>query len=311
MSRKRKCVLVTGANGFLGRHVVPALLEQGYEVRTLGRSESTNPDLRHYRTDLANGVPEEAMRGVDAVVHLASDVSIARSIADPSGNITTNLAMALAVLKACGASKNKPLLVFLSTDRVYGKGRGRVTEQSPTFPIEPYTASKIMGEIAVATYANLFDMPYITLRASAFFGPHQSRRSFIADVIQKMMENDEITVGPLNAVKNFTYAGNVAAAVLAAISAPRSAQNRVYNVGGKPISLLKVLGLLKTIVEKKLRKRIRIRIDRSIRLPQKNEIGTFALSTASAHKLLKWKETISLEKGLGRTVDYFLAPENK
>lgn len=303
-------VLVTGANGFLGKHVVPLLVERGYRVSTLGRSEAAH-GLPHFQLDLAHEIPEDAVRGVDAIVHLASDVSIARSIEDPFSHITNNLTLTLNLLKACRAADAKPLVVFLSSDRVYGKARGRVTEQSPTFPIEPYTAGKIMGEIALATYANLFGIPYIALRASAFFGPHQPRRGFISDVIQKMIEQDAITVGPLKSVKNFTYVGNVAAAVHAALKAPRSTYNRAYNIGGKPVSLLGVLTQCKTIVEQRLSKKIRIHIDRSIRLPQQNEIGAFSLSTASAQKTLHWKETVSLKEGLERTVDYFLAPESK
>ena len=300
-------VLVTGASGFLGKHVVSLLVERGYRVETLGRGESTHPALTHHKIDLAREVPTDAVSKADAVVHLASDVSIARSIENPSAHITNNLAMTFNVLGACRTASTKPLVVYLSSDRVYGKAHGRVTEQSPIFPIEPYTASKIMGETALAAYANQFDIPYIALRASAFFGEHQPRRSFISDVIQKMIDKDDVTVGPLKSVKNFTYVGNVASAVLLSLKAPRAAQNRAYNIGGKPMSLLRVLAECKSVVEKRLNKKIRIHIDRSIRLPQKNEIGAFTLYTASAQKSLRWKETIPLSKGLARTVDYFLA----
>ncbi|OGG45174.1 hypothetical protein A2673_03730 [Candidatus Kaiserbacteria bacterium RIFCSPHIGHO2_01_FULL_50_13] len=305
-----KRVLVTGANGFLGSHVVPLLVKRGYRVSTLGRGKSAHPGLTHYKADVVHNMPESAVRGVDAIVHLACDVSIARSIENPSSYITNNLAMTLNLLEAVRAQKKKPLVIFLSTDRVYGKASGRVNENSPTFPIEPYVASKLMSETALAAYANQFDIPYIALRASAFFGPHQPRRSFISDVIQKMIEQNTITVGPLKSVKNFSYAGNVADAVLAALKAPRSAHNRAYNIGGKPISFSHVLTLCKKIIEKRLGKKIRIHIDHSIRLPQKNEIGAFTLSSASAQKALRWKEKVSLTEGLERTVDYFLKNKN-
>ena len=299
-------VLVTGASGFLGTHVVKLLMERGYRVSTLGRGESAYLDLPHYKMDLSREVPTDAVRDVDAIVHLASDVSIARSIENPSAHIAHNSAITFNLLEACRTAKTKPLVVYLSTDRLYGKARGPVNEQSPTFPIEPYTASKIMNESALATYANLYDIPYIAIRASAFFGPHQSRRSFIADVIQKMKERNDITVGPLKTVKNFTYVGNVASAVLLALKAPQSAYNRAYNIGGKPIALSKILAHMKEIVEKKLNKRIKIYIDRSLQLPQQNEIGPFEVSTDSAQKALHWKQTVPLEEGLERTVDYFL-----
>lgn len=303
-------VLVTGASGFLGHHVVPALVEQGVRVRTLGRSLPASRTLPHHRMDLTRDIPYTAVRGVDAVVHLAGEIDIKRAIENPRTRLTNNLAMVLHLLEAIRALDKKPLLIFLSTDRVYGKARGRVTEHSPTFPIEPYTASKLLGEVAVMTYAHLFAIPYIILRASAFFGPHQPRRSFISDVIQKMIEDDSITVGPLKTVKNFIYAGNVADAVVAALTSTKNAQNRTYNVGGSPVSLQKVLLMCKSAIERKLRKKIRVRIDRSLRLPTVNEIGPFMVSTSAARSMLHWKPKVSLARGLSLTVDYFLEREN-
>jgi len=305
---KGRRILVTGANGFLGKHVVALLTKRGYRVSTLGRrkSEHTFP---HLTINLTKKVPFKTMGEFDAIVHLASEVNIAKSIETPDSVITENLAMTTCILNSYRTSRIKPLIVFLSTDRVYGKARGRVTETTPTFPIEPYTASKIMSEILLETYFNQFDIPYISLRASAFFGPHQPRRSFISDVIQKMIAEDKITVGPLTSVKNFTYVENVAYAVLAALRAPHSARNRTYNIGGKPVALSQVFTLCRKMVEKKLDKKISVRIDNSIRLPQKNEIGAFALSTLSAKKMLRWKERISLKDGIKKTVTYFL--ENK
>ena len=107
------------------------------------------------------------------------------------------------------------------------------------------------------------------------------------------------------------YVGDVASAVLSATKAPKNARNRTYNIGGKPKSLSQILLLCKGIVEQRTKRRIRIHIDRSIRLPQKNDIGPFTLSTGAAEKSLRWKIKVSLEKGLQYTADYFLTQENK
>ncbi len=290
-----KRVLVTGGSGYLGHHVVPLLKK--YFVLTLSQA------------DLTKEIPR--IKNVHAVVHLASNVSIADAIENPKSHIENNVAMTLSVLEACRAQKTKPLFVYVSSDRVYGKAKGSVTEDSPTYPIEPYVASKLMSETAIKTYANQFDIPYVIVRPSAFFGPHQPRRSFISDVIQKMKDKDEITTGPLRGVKNFTYAGNVADAVLKALRASPNARNRTYNIGGKPLSLEMVLLELKKIVEKKLHKKIKIRTDKSIKLPTRNEIGPFILSCAAAKKNLHWREAVSLRDGLERTVEFFLKGEKK
>lgn len=301
---RKRHVVVTGASGFLGRHVIPALTKKGFAISTLDRSASDSQN--HHKVDLSQEVPTKALRGADAVVHLAGNVHIKQSIEEPQTVIRENLAMTLNLLEAVRVQEKKPLVVLLSTDRVYGKARGRVNEQSPTFPIEPYVASKLMSEIALAGYANLYAFPFIILRASAFFGPHQPCRSFIADVIQKMKESDEITVGSLKTVKDFIYVGDVANAIVAAVAALPRAHGRTYNIGGSPVSLEKVLTHIRTIVEKRLKKKIRVRVDSRAGSYTKYEIGPFSVSTSAAQKFLRWKQKVSLKKGLELTVDHFL-----
>ena len=302
---KKARVLVTGASGFLGKNTIPLLEKHGYIVETLGRGAAPFPDLKHYTLDISRETPTEAVMGADAIVHLASDVSIAASIQNPSEYIKNTLSITLNVLEACRQSKRAPLFVFLSSDRVYGKESNTVNEQSPVFPIEPYVATKIMGETAVATYGHLLTMPYIVLRASAFFGPHQPRRGFIADIICKMLEQDKIVVGPLQGVKNFTYVCNVADAILASLTAEEAARNCIYNIGGEPLSLTQVLEDVRTIIQSLMHRTIRVDIDHSIQIPTKHDIGPFTLSTNAAKKHLHWKERVTLQEGLEETIDYF------
>ena len=298
-------VLVTGASGFLGKTIVPIIESKGYTVETVGRGIAPFPHLRHFKVDISAEVPTEAVAHVDAIIHLAGDVRIADSIVHPAEHITNNLSMTLNVLEACKQSNTQPLFIFASTDRVYGKASSSITEKSPTFPTEPYVAAKLMSETAVASYAHLLEMPYIILRASAFFGPHQPRRGFIADIICKMLEGDSVTVGPLTGVKNFTYASNVADAIVASLKVGPSAQNRTYNIGGKPRSLKEVLDAVRKIIEKEDDRTITVRTDKSIKLPTKHDIGPFTLSTATAKKHLQWKEKVTLTCGLEETIAYF------
>lgn len=298
-------VLVTGASGFLGKTTTSLLEAEGYIVETVGRGVAPFPHLKHHTADIAVATPIEAVAHADAIIHLAGDVRIADSIAHPREHITSNLSMTLNVLETCKQSNTSPLFVFVSTDRVYGKATGLVTEKSPTSPIEPYVAAKLMSETAIASYGHLLQMPYIVLRASAFFGPYQPRRGFIADIICKMLETDSITVGPLSGVKNFTYASNVADAIVASLKAKPSAHNCIYNIGGKPLSLKDVLTVVREIVEKETKRKISVHTDRSIKLPTKHDIGAFTLATNSARTKLRWKEKVALKAGLTETVSYF------
>jgi UDP-glucose 4-epimerase len=307
---KRTHVLVTGASGFLGRTLVPLLEEAGYIVETLGRGEAPFPHLTHHTADASVEVPASAVEHADAIVHLASDVAIAKSIEEPAAHIQTNLSITLNVLEACKQAGRSPLFVYLSTDRVYGKAKDAVTEASPVFPIEPYVATKLMSETSVATYSYILGMPYIILRASAFFGPYQPRRGFIADVICKMLEADTITVGPLQGVKNFTYAGNVANAIIASLSAEEDSLNHIYNIGGDPHSLNDMLETAREIIQRQDGRSIEVTIDHSIKIPDKHDIGPFTLSTKAAAEQLHWKERVSLADGLEKTIDYFRTFKN-
>lgn len=298
-------ILVTGASGFLGKTTIPLLEAEGYIVETLGRGTAPFRNLKHHKVDISAKVPTEAVTRADAVIHLAGDVRIADSIVHPREHILSNLSMTLNVLEACKQSNTSPLFVFVSTDRVYGKATGLVTEKSPTSPIEPYVAAKLMSETAITSYGHLLQMPYIVLRASAFFGPYQPRRGFIADIICKMLETDSITVGPLSGVKNFTYASNVADAIVASLKATASAHNRIYNIGGKPTSLKEVLVLVREIVEKETKRKIKVHTDKTIKLPTKHDIGAFTLATNSAKMKLHWKEKVALKSGLVETISYF------
>ncbi|MBY0472773.1 NAD(P)-dependent oxidoreductase [Patescibacteria group bacterium] len=302
---KRTHVLVTGASGFLGKTLIPLLEENGYGVQTLGRGEAPFPHLTHYKADASVEIPCAAVEHTDAIVHLASDVAIAKSIQEPAEHIKTNLSMTLNVLEACKQAGRSPLFIYISTDRVYGKATNTVDEESAVFPVEPYVAAKLMSETAVATYAHLLGMSYAIIRTSAVFGPFQPRRGFISDMICKMLEQDSITVGPLQGVKNFTYARNFADSILRLLEAGPTALNRIYNIGGAPYSLSHMLETARNIIERQDGKHITVHIDESIKIPDKHDIGPFRLSTQAAQERLGWKESVSLEEGLEKTIDYF------
>ena len=299
-------VLVTGATGFIGTRLIHALLAGGYDVHVVTRSNKApwGKSVTYHRTDLARG-PLPSLTDFAAIVHLASVIDINASLTKPRERIDQNLAMDLVILEAVRINAAKPLIIFASTDRVYGRAKKRIVrEEEMPFPIEPYTASKIMGETALQLYAHLFDFPYIVLRFDSVYGPGQPRSMFISDMIQKMLISDSIVTGPLATKKNFVYVDDVVEAILKSLRASPGAYNQAYNIGGKYGSLKSILTVLQKAFKAR-RRTIAVREEARSMRPSKAEVNPFVLSTAKAARLLKWKAKTPLYKGLSKTIEYF------
>lgn len=302
----RKTILVTGASGFIGRNLVRALIDKKYIVHVLTRDTGRlwKGGVKYHSVDAGWGFFKKSGPKFDAVVHLAGEIAINQSLETPRGRIENNLAILLSLLEAVRTSGHKPLIVFSSTDRVYGRTKRRtVTETEPAFPIEPYTASKIMGETALQTYAALYDIPYIALRFDSVYGPGQSRSMFISDVIQKMQAADHITTGPLTTKKNFVYVGDAIDAILSSITAPHTARNQAYNIGGEHASLRQIVTALQSVFRAQ-GNTIIVKEEKKYLRPAKAEVNPFRLSTAKAQRMLKWRARTSLYKGLAATIEY-------
>ncbi len=310
-----KSILVTGGGGFVGQNLVPLLLKNGYKVTVAGR-EAKSPfgkNVRYLKADLTVSPPvggspaltKEVAR-VDAIVHLAGMIHINYSLSHPAEVIRNNVDSTLNLLEAARVSKRRPLVVFSSTDRVYGRTKKRkVDESEPPFPIEPYVASKIACETFIEAYHGLYGMPYVILRMDSIYGPHQTPM-FISDVIKKMALQDEISTGKLDVRKNFVYVGDVADAFLRALRANKSAHSTIYNIGGAHVSLKDVLKEIQNAFERR-GKKVRVQFDPSLVRKGGTEVASFTLSTKKAEKHLGWKARTALPEGVEKTVAWFLA----
>lgn len=278
-------VLVTGTTGFIGSALVPALRAQRCTVRTV-RGDLTDPK-----------VARRAVRGIDAVIHLASDSRVNYAIAHPFDVIGRNTLMLGNLLEAIQNSTRRPLIIFASTDRMYGATRRRmVAESEPPYPIEPYTASKIIGEILLKSYEHTSGIPWISLRMDGVYGPGQPARMFIADVIVKMLAGKTVKVGDLSVSKNFVYVGDVVNAFLRALRAPRHARNQCYSIGGaEHVSLRDIIRLLG----------VRTRYDASLVRTKGAEVRAFRLNLSKARRLLGWRPATNICAGLAATVASF------
>lgn len=301
-------ILVTGAGGFIGSHVVNHLAGISmFKVTGLYRTPPHHSQDHHVHiADLLD--PEtfkEQLLTCDVIVHLAGEIDINTSLNEPRARLEHNLSMLLNILEPLRQHEKKPLIVFASTDRVYGATKkATASEKDHPTPLEPYTASKLIGETLLEMYARLYDIPSITLRFDSVYGPRQPRSMFISDVICKMLTHDTITTGNLRIMKNFVYVGDVARAVERAIRAPEKARNTIYNIGGTPATLTHVLRVAQNIIETRRKVTITV-IEQADTRPARIEVRPFRLSTARARDFLKWTPRTTLKRGLAETIDYF------
>lgn len=313
--KNKKYVLVTGGTGFVGRTLVPKLVQAGHRVTVLGRAPRSpfGKTAVYLRGDLANSQSLRKLGAVDAVIHLASNIDINGSMERPEAMIRGNVLMLLNLLEHFRNRREKPMIVFASTDRVYGKSRKRIVDERETpYPIEAYTASKIIGEILLETYSSLYGIPYIALRMDSVYGPRQPEQMFISNIIRKTVSLDEVPVGNLVAVrKNFVYVEDVADAFLKALRAPERARNTVYNIGGEHASLKKIFNIVRLVVERRRGRRIRTRFDPSLVRKSGTEVNPFRLSTQKAKRMFGWRAQTPLVKGLRLTVDWFFSTYDK
>ena len=247
--------LVTGGAGFIGSHLVEALLEQGRDVRVLddfSTGDPANLDEVSGRIDVVEAditdaaTVQEAMRGVELVFHQAALASVPRSVANPMATHRACVDGTLNVLVAARDAKVRRV-VYAASSSAYGNSeRLPKTETDPTAPLSPYAVSKLAGEQYCAAFTEVYGVQTVRLRYFNVFGPRQTPDSPYAAVIplfmQALAEGERPVVnGDGRQSRDFTYVGDVVRANLLAAEAAK-ASGKVYNVaGGRRITLLELL----------------------------------------------------------------------
>lgn len=300
-------VLVTGGAGFIGSHLVHALVERGDHVRVVdnlfsGRRENIPADVRWYNASVSDeDAMTEAMAGVDTVFHEAAHGAVARSVANPLATDTANVHGTVTVLKtALDAGVRR--VVFASSSSMYGGVAPLPTrEDHPTRPRSPYAVSKQAAESYVRVFAELFPMETVALRYFNVYGPRQRPDSTYAAVIplftRALLMGEPLTVfGDGRQSRDFTFVSDVVAANLAAAAAPGDmCSGRVYNVAaGRPHDLLELVDTLAAII------RTEPRIEYGP--PRPGDVKDSHADVAAAAADLGWRAAVPFEDGLTRAV---------
>jgi NAD dependent epimerase/dehydratase len=251
-------VLVTGGCGFIGSHLVDALLAAGAQVRVLGKyssrsdrgllADNHHPNLEVHLGDVADPwFVRNLMEGVDTVFHLAALIGIPYSYQAPEQYVQTNIRGTLSVLEAALGAKVRRV-VHTSTSEAYGTAQYQpIDERHPLVGQSPYSATKIAADKLAESYFLSFDVPVATIRPFNTFGPRQSMRAVIPSMMAQALWSDEIVVGSLDPVRDMNYVLDTVEGFMA-IAQPEEALGKTFNIGsGQGRTIGEILKLVQDV----------------------------------------------------------------
>lgn len=305
-------VLVTGADGFIGSHLVQRLLQEGADVRALcvytstgttGWLEDLDPEeqsaVEVRLGDVRDGeLVAEAVRGCDVVLHLAALIAIPYSYQAPRSFVDVNVVGTLNVLEAVRRHGTERL-VHTSTSEVYGTPEQvPITETHPLHGQSPYSASKIGADVLCEAYARSFEVPVTVLRPFNTFGPRQSARAVIPVVLQQMLAGaDVLRLGSLLPRRDFTYVTDTCDGFVRAAQVPLPAGSLVQLGTGRDVSIGELVEMCRAVTGSQAVVETQ---DERVR-PAASEVERLLSDPARARATLGWGPTVGLEEGLAST----------
>lgn len=242
-------ILITGGSGFVGKHLIPRLVTNGYEITSLTRKISlTDSNLKTIALDLSNYDPNKnsIAKQFEIIIHLASTVSVNEMINNPKDHLLNNINSTLNLLEDIRINNPNCLLIFLSSEKVYGgtvsgQNNGNIFEEGPANPSEPYGVSKLTSEELIKAYHQSYGIRYIILRLGNIFGPGQKPELFIPSVITKIISNpQQVNIGNLEVYRNFIYIQDACGAILKCLNNP-PAINQTFNLASYNLKIKEVL----------------------------------------------------------------------
>lgn len=305
-------VLVTGAGGFIGSHLVERLLAEGAQVRAFvrynGRGDvghlshvAHEPQLEIIAGDLRDShAVSEAVRNASSVFHLGALIAIPYSYVHPREVVETNVMGTLNVLMAAREHR-VTRVVHTSTSEVYGTARRvPIDEEHPLQGQSPYSASKIGADKIAESFHLSFDLPLITVRPFNTYGPRQSMRAVIPTIIAQALTRDVVELGDLTPRRDLTYVTDTVDGFIRAALAERVI-GQTINLGNDDEITIgdlahKIVQIVNRPVEiKSVAERYR---------PTSSEVRYLHADNRKARALLNWRPHVSLDEGLRATIDW-------
>ena len=318
-------VLVTGADGFIGSHLVEALLKAGHQVRALclynslgswGWLDNLHPAVKNELDVVLGDIRDplcvrQAMQGCDQVFHLAALIAIPYSYVAPASYIDTNIHGTLNVVQAA-RDLGVQRVIHTSTSETYGSAQFvPITEDHPLVGQSPYAASKIGADQIALSYWRSFETPVAVLRPFNTYGPRQSARAVIPTIISQIAAGQtSIRLGALSPTRDFNYVADTCAAFLA-IASSDAALGQVINAASQfEISI----GDTAALIAEVMNAQVEIMTDEQRLRPEASEVNRLFGDNSRLRELTGWQPTFGgldgFRQGLQKTAEWFSDPAN-
>jgi NAD dependent epimerase/dehydratase len=314
-----KMALVTGADGFIGSHLVEELLKRGYQVKALSQYNSFNfwgwiedlpfdQNLSVISGDIRDAhFCREITKNVDIIFHLAALIAIPFSYKAAESYIDTNVK---GTLNMCMAAMENGNIRFIntSTSEVYGTALYvPIDEKHPRQPQSPYSASKIAADAVSMSFYNAFGLPLSIVRPFNTFGPRQSARAIIPSIIIQIANGkNEIMLGDLTPTRDFNYVKDTCSGFVAVAENDSTIGRELNLCSGTEISMLDTLMMIKEIMNSD----VEFVTDKSRLRPDKSEVFRLLGDNRLIRKLTGFTSEFNIRSGLEKTCEWFTIQDN-
>lgn len=314
MKWQDKKVLVTGAGGFIGSHLVDALIEKGADVTAFvhynarndwgmleGRYNEKTRNLTVISGDVTDALfVKKAVTDIEYVFHLAALIGIPYSYVAPESYINTNVKGTLNVMQAC-LEHNVTHVLHTSTSEVYGTAQYTpIDEKHPLQGQSPYSASKIGADKIAESFFCSFELPVTTIRPFNTFGPRQSARAVIPTIITQVLTSKTVKLGSLTPVRDLTYVADTVNGFIKLAESKKTAGKTINTGSGRGVTI----GELASIIIRQVNPMAKIVCEERRIRPDKSEVMELLCDNRCAVELAGWKPEYSLEDGLSLTIDW-------
>jgi NAD dependent epimerase/dehydratase len=314
MPLDNRLVLVTGAGGFIGGHLVSELVRRGASVRALVHYNSRNErgtldwlepeitaDVDVVLGDLRDVESvQQAAEGADTVLHLGAQIAIPYSFVNPRDFFETNVLGTLNVAQAAlrGGARR---VIHTSTSEVYGSARTvPITLDHPIEPQSPYAASKVAADKLMDAWHRSYELPMTIVRPFNTYGPRQSARAVIPTIMSQALAGGTLRLGSLTPRRDLTFVEDTVAGLLAAADSPAAIGRTIQLGTGHDVAVGDIVELVGDILGRKLE----VELDEARVRPAASEVERLISDPSLAQELTGWSAEVELREGLARTLDW-------